>query len=369
MIISMEEYYQQEIRKTANHLPRQGIVSWESPSNIALVKYWGKHEVQLPDNASLSMTLKYSRSVVEMEFAKQSSGSLLFDFSFEGKSDHQFERRIADFFELIKPWFPFLDELALTIHSKNTFPHSAGIASSASFMSALSLCVLSLESFGRQDNSMSCYRKASWLSRLGSGSASRSVFPRLASWGEHPFVDDSSDYYARNMDAVLHPEIAGLKDAVVVVDSSPKKVSSSEGHALMNGHFYAENRIQQASSNMARLLDALYQNNWPVIAEVVENEALSLHAMMLSSLPGYTLLQQETISAIDRIRKFREDDKTDICFTLDAGPNVHVLYRAKDSVRVKQFIESQLKPLAENQMVIYDEMGEGPALIGKKSYE
>ncbi|MFO8086690.1 MAG: hypothetical protein R6T91_02635 [Bacteroidales bacterium] len=361
----MEDYYQQKIRKTAHHLPGQGKVSWSSPSNIALVKYWGKHDMQLPDNASLSMTLNHARSLVEMAFTRQSSGSLEVDFTFDGNPDHHFGKRIMEFFTLIKPWFPFLDELALSIHSKNTFPHSAGIASSASFMSALSLCVLSLERFEDQVYDESFYQKASWLSRLGSGSASRSVFPRLAAWGEHPFVDNSSDYYARNMDTVLHSEIAGLKDAVVVVNASPKKVSSSEGHALMNGHFYAENRIQQASSNMARLLDALYQNNWPVITEVVENEALSLHAMMLSSLPGYTLLQQETISVIERVRKYRADKKMDICFTLDAGPNVHVLYRARDSVVVKQFIESQLKPLAEDQMVIYDEMGEGPVLLEK----
>lgn len=365
----MQEFYRKNSIDTLEHLPERGKVAWESPSNIALIKYWGKHGDQLPDNASLSLTLKKSLSRVDMEFQKKSGSDLSFEFSFEGQKNKAFEERISHYLNKVKLYFPFLQGLNLSIQSRNTFPHSAGIASSASFMSAMALVLCSLEKFGHSNYGVDFFRKASFMARLGSGSASRSVYSKMAGWGEHPRLPESTDEYAISMEEFMPPDLKNLRDAVIIVDSGPKKVSSSQGHKLMNGHFFAQNRIQQASANFARLMDALVSDNWSVIAEVIENEALSLHAMMLSSIPGYTLLKQQTLDIIEEIRDFRTQNNVSMAFTLDAGPNIHLLYKEIDKKQVEMFIQQKLTPLAEDQRIIYDEMGSGPELKELKAYE
>lgn len=362
----MKEIYLAQAKHDVSHLPEKGQLSWESPSNIALVKYWGKHGEQLPDNASLSITLKESVSIVDINFRKQEGGGL--QFTFEGKPKPEFETRVQKYLDKMKSYFPFLNYLFLELDSRNTFPHSAGIASSASFMSALALSLCTLESYGREMDA-GFFKKASFMARLGSGSASRSVFGALAAWGYHPSVSESSDDYACSLSELLPERLKKIHDAVILVNSAAKKVSSSQGHKLMEGHFLAENRIQQATANMAQLLDAIKDEDWKLFAQVVENEALSLHAMMLSSIPGFTLLQQQTLDIIEMIREEREASGLKMAFTLDAGPNIHLLYHDDDRQAVEAFINDKLKPLAEEQRVIFDQMGPGPVLKHLKSYE
>ncbi len=347
--------------KSAEVLPKSGSLCWHSPSNIALVKYWGKHGEQLPGNASLSITLQESVSILDVEFRK--SGKYQLDFFFEGERNEAFAAKLGKYLHKMKAFFPFLNNLQLRINSRNSFPHSAGIASSASFMSAVAMMLCSLEQYPDSNRiTQSLRQKASFMARLGSGSASRSVFPSLAAWGRHPVVENSSDEFAVETASRLHPEMKNMHDAVIIVDSTPKKVSSSKGHELMNGHFLAENRLQQAFANFASVMDALEQGNWETFITVVENEALSLHAMMLSSVPGFFLLKQQTLDIIDKVREFRNDTGSRVAFTLDAGPNVHLLYAAEDKKTVEDFINSGLKGLAENDKVIYDRMGSGPVL-------
>lgn len=365
------EQYKIEANKNYVVLPSHGKISWESPSNIALIKYWGKQGEQLPGNASLSVTLKDSATLLDTEFWVGNSGAGKFDFYFEDKPAPEFSKRVEKYLKKMEIFFPFLRDIYLKFNSRNTFPHSAGIASSASFMSALSLTLCSLENFTQMSNQpdWNFLRKASFMARLGSGSASRSVFGKMAAWGVHPYLSASSDEFAISLESLAEQLPWKMKDAVVIVDSSPKKVSSSRGHELMNGHFFAENRIQQATANMAQLLDVFKIQNWRAMAEIIENEALSLHAMMLSSIPGFLLMNQQTMDIIQRIRDFRHETNLKITFTLDAGPNVHLLYDEAEEDPVKKFIENQLKPLTDNHSIIYDQMGDGPVLKEIKTYE
>ncbi|MFO8053811.1 MAG: diphosphomevalonate decarboxylase [Bacteroidales bacterium] len=358
----MTKHYLHTPKTTVSHLPEKGKISWESPSNIALIKYWGKKGLQLPRNASLSITLKDSVSLVEMDFKKslQAGGSL--DFFFEGKENRPFQERTNKYLKQLIPYFPFLKQLHLTVNSRNSFPHSAGIASSASSMSAFALCIGSLETFSPSVVSGDFLQKASYMARLGSGSATRSVYGNMAAWGQHPMLNDSSDLYAIPLNNTLASDFLNIRDAVVIVNSKPKPVSSSHGHTLMENHPLAENRIQQAGANFSKLLDAINNNDWPQFSRIVENEALSLHAMMLSSIPGFTLLQQETLDIIEAVQKFRETENIPLTFTLDAGPNVHLLYPQTYKDNIHAFIHNQIKPLTENGHIIYDRMGNGPVL-------
>lgn len=121
--------------------------TWRSPSNIALVKYWGKHGIQLPRNSSISFTLSNAYSETSIEFTKKNTDNnkIEIDFLFEGKKNEAFQKRIEKFLNSIVSHFPFITSLNLQISSTNSFPHSTGIASSASAMSALALGLCSIE--------------------------------------------------------------------------------------------------------------------------------------------------------------------------------------------------------------------------------
>lgn len=120
-----------------SHSIDQGNFSWSAPSNIALVKYWGKKENQIPANPSVSFTLNNCKTITALAFAKkQNDGNFSFDLLFEGKPKEDFKPKIQKFLERVEIYLPFLKEYHFTIDTENTFPHSSGIASSASGMAA-----------------------------------------------------------------------------------------------------------------------------------------------------------------------------------------------------------------------------------------
>ena len=121
----------------------QGKIGWSSPSNIALIKYWGKRGKQLPQNPSISFTLSECRSETFIGFEK--ADSFGFKFFFEGKEKPAFGAKIEKFLLDYQAFFPFINQLSLKVESRNTFPHSSGIASSASSMSAFVMCLMDLE--------------------------------------------------------------------------------------------------------------------------------------------------------------------------------------------------------------------------------
>ena len=178
------------------------MISFKAPSNIALVKYWGKKGEQLPANPSISFTLTHCYTETSIEYQRRSESSIAsgepfsFDFSFEGQPKPSFHPKIHTFFERIVAYLPFLKDYHFSIASHNSFPHSSGIASSASAMAALSVCLMQIsKELGETSTEETFWQKASFLARLGSGSACRSVQGSIVVWGEHPAIIGSSDEY------------------------------------------------------------------------------------------------------------------------------------------------------------------------------
>lgn len=344
----------------------QGKISWKSPSNIALIKYWGKHGNQLPRNPSISITLRESFTTTEMEYSLQSlEKGLTIDFYFEGKRAEDFEARMHKFLTTQSVKYPFLKNIHLKINSSNTFPHSSGIASSASAFSALALCVISAfeETTGKKLDKDDFFREASELARLGSGSASRSVYGGYVVWGSLDGFADYSDNYAVPVATPVHETFKNYHDAILIVSGEKKKVGSSAGHSLMENHPFAEARYQQANNNLKHMHKVLESGDLEQFIEIVENEALSLHGLMMSSNPGYLLMHFNTMRIIEMIRDFRADTNVPLCFTLDAGPNVHLLYPDENRKEVLGLINSQLIPLCDNGRWIDDGMGKGPLWV------
>lgn len=337
-------------------------VSWRCPANIAIVKYWGKKENQLPCNASVSMTLTNSFTEMDMHLSeKKSNEEIALNYYFEGKKNEQFEQRLLKYLISVKAGFPFLRDWKLTIHSKNSFPHSAGIASSASAFGALALCLCDLlYNYFNEKKEGDFLQNASRLARLGSGSACRSVYPGFVLWGDNKDFPGSSDEFAMPISGI-HQNFKHLQDAILIIEKEPKKVSSSAGHALMKDHPFAFGRFAQANQRASAMLKVLSTGNWEEFIHITESEALTLHAMMLTSKDYYLLMKPGTLTAIEKITNFKNDTKIPVCFTLDAGPNLHVLYPAPDKHAVNEFLKSDLGSCVEE--IIFDKLGKGPEKI------
>lgn len=342
--------------------------TWQTPSNIALVKYWGKTNPQIPKNASISFTLNNCNTITTIEFThKQNSNNVSelenkvdFDLFFEGKKKEEFKPKIAEFFKRVQLYCPYIFDYQMIIYSENSFPHSSGIASSASGLSAIAMCLMSLES--KLNTSLTeefINKKASFLARLGSGSASRSVEGPLVVWGNHPEIEGSSDLFGIKFPHKVHSVFQNYQDTILLVDKGEKQVSSTLGHNLMQNHPFAENRFAQANENLGKLSKILQNGNIKAFVNLVESEALTLHAMMLTSQPYFILMKPNTLEIINKIWEYRQENNSSVCFTLDAGANVHVLYPFSEKESVQQFIDKKLSKYCQKKQYIYDSVGLG----------
>jgi diphosphomevalonate decarboxylase len=339
--------------------PELGKYSSEAPSNIALVKYWGKYREQLPKNTSISFTLEECKTKTEVVLKKKIKADDQFHFEvfFEGKRKASFEPKIDMFLKRIETYVPFLKSFEFEIHTENTFPHSSGIASSASGMAALAKCFMKIEvSVSPEISNLYLEHKTSFLARLGSGSACRSTGGKLVVWGEHKEIEGSSNFYGIDYPCEVHSDFRSFRDSILLIDEGQKQISSSLGHNLMHSHPFAEQRFQQAEDNITQLKSILTSGDYKAFFALVESEALSLHAMMMTSSPYFILMQPNTLRVIEKIWEFRKKGNAHLGFTLDAGANVHLLYPESSEAIVRSFIDSQLLSFCSNNKVIHDQI-------------
>ena len=338
-----------------------GSFTFSAPSNIALVKYWGKKANQIPANPSVSFTLNNCKTITKLSFSKkENQDNFSFDLLFEGKPKEDFKPKIQKFFERIEQYCPYLKQYHFTIDTENTFPHSSGIASSASGMAALSMNIMALErELNPETSNDYFYKKASFLARLGSGSACRSIKGSVVCWGNHDEISGSSDLFGVEFPNLIHENFKNYQDTILLVDKGEKQVSSTVGHDLMYNHPFAERRFEQAHENLSKMKTVLENGNLDEFIAIVESEALTLHAMMMTSMPYFILMKPNTLEIINKIWKFRSQTKIPVCFTLDAGANVHVLYPENVVNEVLQFIKDELVGYCQNGQYICDEIGKG----------
>ena len=342
----------------------EGIVKWSSPSNIALVKYWGKKNNQIPQNPSISFTLSKSLTTTSIEFKPKKNKANSIDFKFDGIKDHEFGQKIKLFIRSIEKYFNFLKNHDINIKSENNFPHSSGIASSASSMSALASCLVDIEKINSNEKDDSYYlKKKSFIARLGSGSASRSIEGPITLWGESKSFPGSSDLYAINISQDVNQIFQDYQNSILIIDPGVKKISSSIGHKLMNENPFSKIRFSEAKNNIAKLKDVLNSGHLDEFMNITESEALMIHSLMLSSSPYFILMKPNTLEVIRKILEYRRETKNPVCFTLDAGSNVHLLYPNNIKSEVKKFIEDELLKFCKSKMCIYDSLGSGSAKI------
>ncbi|MEY8759542.1 diphosphomevalonate/mevalonate 3,5-bisphosphate decarboxylase family protein [Chryseobacterium tongliaoense] len=347
----------QEFLGKQNFTIHTETVSESCPSNIALIKYWGKYENQIPANPSISYTLNYCKTNTTMEFLADEPFSV--QTFLAGNEEVKFAEKIEKYFRNIESYLPWILKGKYIIRTENTFPHSSGIASSASGFGAISKCLMRLdEMFSGKNSNEESLRKASFLARLGSGSACRSLYNGLVVWGESDEVSGSSDLFAvQYPDAEIHDIFKSINDWVLLIHEGQKSVSSTVGHGLMKSNPYAERRFQEARENFVPMKQILKEGDMQSFIKLVEHEALTLHAMMMMSDPAFILMKAGTLEVINKIWDFRRETELPLFFTLDAGANVHLLFPADGSEeKIKAFIETELLQHTQKNGVVKDIM-------------
>ena len=324
------------------------------PSNIALIKYWGKYEGQIPANPSISFTLSNCKTETKMIFRSGEKFSVKTFLA--GKEETKFSEKIEKYFRSIEKYLPWILQGSFVIETENTFPHSSGIASSASGFGAIAKCLMEMDREFSGKNFFDV-KKASFLARLGSGSACRSVYDGLVVWGEVNEVEGSSDLYAvKYPDEEIHPIFRDFNDYVLLIHEGQKSVSSTVGHGLMNTNPYAERRFQEARENFVPMKEILKSGDLEAFMKLVEHEALTLHAMMMMSDPAFILMQTGTLQVINRVWEFRKKTNLPLFFTLDAGANVHLLFPSEKKAEITNFIETELLQYTQNGGIVRDFM-------------
>lgn len=339
-------------------------VSASCPSNIALIKYWGKYANQIPANPSISYTLNNCKTNTSIEFFANEPFSV--QTFLAGNEEVKFAEKIEKYFATIEVYLPWILKGKYIIKTENTFPHSSGIASSASGFGAIASCLMELDKLFSAENNTSFInyhpsfisKKASFLARLGSGSACRSLYNGLVVWGKTDEVEGSSDLFAvKYPDSEIHPIFKNFNDWVLLIHEGQKSVSSTVGHGLMNTNPYAERRFQEAMENFVPLKKILKSGDLQNFIKLVEHEALTLHAMMMMSEPAFILMKTGTLEVINKIWNFRKETGNPLFFTLDAGANVHLLFPENENSRaIKDFISAELLPHTQKGGVVKDFM-------------
>lgn len=353
---------------SSGDLPEVITSGWQSPSNIALVKYWGKLPGQIPLTPSLSMTLSacFTRTVTEAVRSDRPGAGILIN----GSAGHPFLPKMKALLTFLSGQIPVLARYRYSVTTQNSFPHSAGIASSASGLSAFALCLLGIAEKALRIcvPAETFLRDASCAARMGSGSAARSVYGGWVAWGQTNAVDSAADTLAVSVTHLVHPLFQTLRDTILVVSGKPKSLSSSEGHMTMLCHPFTEGRIMQAKGRFIQLLEAIKAGDLPMAGMLAEAEALTLHALLMTTPGGDILIEPGTLEIIRRIRKARNDGLP-IFFSIDAGPNVHLLHPEEASTAVRDFCATELLPFCENGLAVNDGCGRGPFRIDGVAYE
>jgi diphosphomevalonate decarboxylase len=305
------------------HSPiKESSKAW-APSNIALVKYWGKRniELNLPKTSSLSVSLGHLGTETEIRLDKK-------DVVFLNEKDvteQKFAARLLAFIDLFRP----TTKNCFCIGTINNFPTAAGFASSASGFAAI---VKALNDFyGWQLNN----KNLSVLARMGSGSAARSIENGFVEWYQGD-RDDGLDSYAEK----LENDWPELRIGVITITAARKKTGSTEGmlRTVETSPLYNE-WPQKVEQDLVLLKEAIQEKDFDLLGKTAENNALNMHATMIGAWPPMLYWLPETVAVFHKVWQLRQDGLS-VYFTIDAGPNVKLLFPKKQTTEIKKLFNN-----------------------------
>lgn len=285
----------------------------KAPANIAFIKYWGRKDarLRLPFNASISMNLSECTTTTTVEFSSEYTQDVVTE-GFDKK-------RIIEHIDRLRKLAGIQHRVHVT--TKNSFPSSAGIASSASGFAALTVAAAAALGLKLRELELTS------LARLGSGSASRSIPDGFVKW-------EGSFAYS-----LYPPEYWDILDVLVIVEQTKKDVSSSEGHEGVATSPDFGKRLETVSGRIERIEEALRTKNFQLFGEVTEEDCLDMHHVMQTQNPPLFYWNDTTKRITDAAAGWRASGLP-VYFTIDAGPNVHLMCEGKDEKKVTQAVKT-----------------------------
>ena len=328
---------------------QDNIARARAHSNIAFIKYWGNrdHELRLPANSSLSMNLNDLHTTTSVEWNRVYVRDRL---EINGlPASEQALRRVSNHLDVIRRRLNI--QSFARVASRNNFPMGTGIASSASAFAALTLAAVS--AVGAEVNE----RDLSALARMGSGSAARSIPSGFVEWHAG---DTHEASYAETFVERDHWE---LVDVIAVVSRRHKHVGSSAGHREADTSVLHAARVSTVEQRLNALKAALASHDFSAFAQIVEEDSNLMHAVMITSKPPLLYWDPLSLRIMQAVRHWRAADGLRVCYTLDAGPNVHCICVADDAAAVA----GRLKALSADIEILRSGAGPGAHLLPLKS--
>lgn len=319
-----------------------------APSNLAFVKYWGARDLEraVPRHPSVSMTLSRCRSRCTARTRPGGEDEVL-----RADGDGELESAPEDFARPVLRHVERLRERAgggpsLRVATRNNFPTGAGLASSASGFAALTMACVRVFELRPSPEELSV-----WARTSGSGSAARSIPGGFVEWPSSR--DGDLEGPARQLAPAEHWD---LRNVVALVDPGEKDVSSREGHRRAESSPHYRRRLQLVPGRLDEVRSAIRERDLGRLGPVLETEAVELHLVAMSSRPPVFYWSPGTVRVMEEVRSLRSGEGVDAFYTIDAGPNVHVVCAPEDEERVAERLR-QLRPVRD---VLRDRVGDGP---------
>jgi diphosphomevalonate decarboxylase len=322
-----------------------------APANIAFIKYWGARDLEhaVPLNSSISMTLEHCVTQCTVEILDHAGGDEIWlaePHGGFGAPEPEYARRIREHLDRIRNWAGRSE--AVRVATRNTFPTAGGLASSASGFAALTLATA-----GALEKKGSAKELSLLARRSGSGSACRSVLGGFVEWAASRGNGNSDeDSYAHQIADADHWD---LRNVIAVVEIGPKTVSSLEGHRRALTSPYFEKRQELLPERLDKVRRAIRDRDLAALGPVIEEEAIDLHLIAMSSHPPIFYWSPGTIAVVRAVRELRQEGLA-AWATMDAGANVHVLCDADSEDDVAE----RLEDLPAVGFLIRDGVGAGP---------
>jgi diphosphomevalonate decarboxylase len=293
--------------------------------NIAFIKYWGNvdHALRLPANSSISMNLKGVETETRVTWDDRLPADVLVLNGREETGDAL--TRVAQHLDVLRKRLGL--EARAQVETRNNFPTGAGIASSAAAFAALTVAGVAAAGATLTE------RELTTLARLGSGSASRSVPSGFVEWHAASTHDDS---YA---ETAFAPDYWALVDVIAVISRAHKATGSTAGHRSADTSDLQTRRVAGAATRLAACKAAIAAHDFAAFGEVVEHDSNLMHAVMMTSRPPLFYWLPGSLALMERVRQLRHEGLR-VCYTLDAGPNVHCICVREDADKVRAALSS-----------------------------
>jgi len=337
-----------------------------APSNIALLKYWGKdpHKLQIPDNSSISFTLNgfrtftkvrsLNRFLPEIPSTRETSKSHQFILTKEGQTPSLEGQTPAPKLNLFLNSIlsPFANDITLKIETTNQFPTACGIASSASGYAALAGAIADMLNLQERFSPQELQYWISQWARIGSGSATRSSLLEEDSLFVMWKKTSADETQTENIPH--HPAWQDVSHCVFILDGTEKSVSSSAGHTHAPTSVFHKIRVAGIHQRINKMKQALAQYDFETIAHLTEEDAFAMHAVMQTGTPPACYLNDKASSIIAAFVTMRNEFSWNAFWTLDAGPNVHFIFKKDDAPHIAHFHSLMESFVGDKIRVLYN---------------